>query len=144
MPDAFEELVGSLLWEGYALYPYTRGSAKNATPTPFGIVYPQVYANATSGAFASLVLRGVALAGPDAPLAAEVRFLQASGPRHEAAERRVSFAARPLAELATEPDEQTFEHGDLRAVVRLSAQPLDGLEPRCGAPRRQHDRISAP
>ncbi len=126
MPDAFEELVGSLLWEGYALYPYTRGSAKNATPTPFGIVYPQVYANATSGAFASLVLRGVALAGPDASLAAEVRFLQASGPRHEAAERRVSFTARPLAELATEPDEQTFEHGDLRAVVRLSAQPLEG------------------
>ena len=61
MPDAFEELVGSLLWEGYALYPYTRGSAKNATPTPFGIVYPQVYANSTSGASASLVLRGVAL-----------------------------------------------------------------------------------
>ena len=35
-----EELVDSLLHEGYALYPYTPGSHKNATPTPFGIVYP--------------------------------------------------------------------------------------------------------
>ena len=49
------------------------------------------------------MLRGVALAGGDAALAAELRFLQASGPRHEAEERRVSFAARPLAELAAEP-----------------------------------------
>ena len=32
--------VDSLLYEGYALYPYTPGAAKNSTPTPFGIVYP--------------------------------------------------------------------------------------------------------
>ena len=36
--------LGSLLYEGYALYPYTPGAAKNATPTPFGIVYPPAYA----------------------------------------------------------------------------------------------------
>ena len=34
----------SLLYEGYALYPYTPGATKNATPTPFGIVYPPAYA----------------------------------------------------------------------------------------------------
>ena len=39
-----ERLVDSLLFEGYALYPYTPGSTKNATPTPFGIVYPHDYA----------------------------------------------------------------------------------------------------
>jgi hypothetical protein len=33
-----ERLVDSLLFEGYALYPYTPGATKNATPTPFGIV----------------------------------------------------------------------------------------------------------
>ena len=38
------ELVESLLYEGYALYPYTPGATKNATPTPFGIVYPPAYA----------------------------------------------------------------------------------------------------
>ena len=35
-----DTLVDSLLYEGYALYPYTPGATKNATPTPFGIVYP--------------------------------------------------------------------------------------------------------
>ena len=35
-----DELVDTLLWEGHQLYPYTPGATKNATPTPFGIVYP--------------------------------------------------------------------------------------------------------
>jgi len=39
-----DALVDTLLWEGHALYPYTPGATKNATPTPFGIVYPPVYA----------------------------------------------------------------------------------------------------
>ncbi len=39
-----DELVDTLLFEGYALYPYTPGATKNATPTPFGIVYPPAYA----------------------------------------------------------------------------------------------------
>ena len=39
-----EALVDTLLYEGYALYPYTPGATKNATPTPFGIAYPPVYA----------------------------------------------------------------------------------------------------
>ena len=44
MTAALEELLGTLLYEGYALYPYTPGATKNATPTPFGIVYPPAYA----------------------------------------------------------------------------------------------------
>ena len=51
MTDHLEELVSSLLWEGYALYPYTPGATKNATPTPFGIVYPPAYAAECPGAF---------------------------------------------------------------------------------------------
>ena len=42
--EALDQLVDSLLYEGYALYPYTPGAAKNSTPTPFGIVYPPAYA----------------------------------------------------------------------------------------------------
>ena len=42
------ELVESLLYEGYALYPYTPGATKNATPTPFGIAYPPAYARTLS------------------------------------------------------------------------------------------------
>ena len=44
MDPHLEALVTSLLYEGYALYPYTPGATKNATPTPFGIVYPPAYA----------------------------------------------------------------------------------------------------
>ncbi len=42
MNTELEALVTSMLFEGYALYPYTPGAAKNSTPTPFGIVYPAV------------------------------------------------------------------------------------------------------
>ena len=121
-PDpGFEELLRTLLWEGYALYPYTRGTAKNATPTPFGIVYPPAYAATVGAARDCLALRGLAHAGADAVLAAEVRFLQASGPRHQAIERRVAFAPRPLAAIAAEPEQQLFSDDGVDAVVRLSA-----------------------
>jgi len=56
--DPFERLVDSLLYEGYALYPYTPTATKNATPTPFGIVYPPAYAAASSATFDHLVLEG--------------------------------------------------------------------------------------
>jgi hypothetical protein len=121
--ESFETLVRTLLWEGYALYPYTSGTAKNATPTPFGIVYPAAYAATTAGACDFLALRGLALAGTDAPLAAELRFLQTSGTRHEASERRVAFAARTLGDLVARPHTKVFEHDGLRAVVRLAAAP---------------------
>ncbi len=50
MKPGLETLVDSLLFEGYALYPYTPQATKNATPTPFGIVYPPAYAAECAGA----------------------------------------------------------------------------------------------
>ena len=49
MREPAEQLADSLLYEGYALYPYTPGATKNATPTPFGIVYPPAYAEGNPG-----------------------------------------------------------------------------------------------
>ena len=46
-----EELIDALLYEGYALYPYTPGATKNATPTPFGILYPPAYAESRPTTF---------------------------------------------------------------------------------------------
>jgi hypothetical protein len=92
MTDRVQELVDSLLWEGYALYPYTPGAAKNSTPTPFGIVYPPVYAATLSSTFDHLELRCVLEAPPDAVLRAEVRFLAADGTRHQAQSRIVELA----------------------------------------------------
>ena len=98
MTDHPEELVTSLLWEGYALYPYTPGATKNATPTPFGIVYPPAYAAECSGAFDHARLECVADPGRDATLTATLRYLAPSGERHEAAERRVDLGPIALGE----------------------------------------------
>ena len=78
MPDALEELLGSLLYEGYALYPYTPGATKNATPTPFGIVYPPAYAATVGSAHRPAADRGRRAGRPTAArVEAEVRFLRA-------------------------------------------------------------------
>jgi hypothetical protein len=100
MPDPLEQLIDALLYEGYALYPYTPGTAKNATPTPFGILYPPTYAAALASTFERLELRCMLQAPPEAVLSAEVRFLAATGERHEAAAHRVRLADTSVATLA--------------------------------------------
>jgi hypothetical protein len=95
-----EELVESLLFEGYALYPYTAGATKNATPTPFGIVYPPAYAAAADGPLDHLQAQCLARpGGPGCAISAEVRFLQPEGRGHRAQERRISLG-EPGAEVA--------------------------------------------
>ena len=81
-PGAVNELVESLLYEGYALYPYTPGAAKNATPTPFGIVYPPAYARTLDSAHDHLELQ--CLVQGDGEVSAEVHFLVPNGERHQA------------------------------------------------------------
>jgi hypothetical protein len=101
MTDHLEELVASLLWEGYALYPYTPGATKNATPTPFGIVYPPAYAAECAGAFDHARLECVAEPAPGAALSATLRYLAPSGERHRAVERRVELGPVALGARAT-------------------------------------------
>ncbi len=98
-----ERLVDSLLFEGYALYPYTPGATKNATPTPFGIVYPRDYAETQTHAFDRMQIQFIATE-IDATITGEVRFLQASGEKHKAIERRVQLGAAP-SRVAFEFDE---------------------------------------
>ncbi len=101
MREQLEELVTSLLYEGYALYPYTPGATKNATPTPFGIAYPPVYAAECAGAFDRARLECVALPAPGATLTATLRYLAPSGVRYEAGERRVELGPVDVGERAT-------------------------------------------
>ncbi len=103
MPDQLEALVESLLYEGYALYPYTPGATKNATPTPFGIAYPPAYAETLPSTFDHLELRAVLDAPPDAVLSAEVRFLAAAGDRHEARAHRLTLQGAMVGALAASP-----------------------------------------
>ncbi len=117
MTEALEQLIDSLLYEGYALYPYTPGATKNATPTPFGIVYPPVYASECAGAFDHARLECHAEPGPGATLTATLRYLTATGARHEAAERRVELGPIPVGER----DTVRFEDGRLTLRSSLEA-----------------------
>ena len=127
MTTDLDELVQTLLYEGYALYPYTPGATKNATPTPFGIVYPPVYAAGGPTTFDRIRMQGVVEAGEDAALAVEVRFLEAAGERHEGVERRVELPATPLAQLADGVGTE-FAFDRVRGRVRMSAQAFeDGI-----------------
>ena len=101
MSDVVEELVDSLLYEGYALYPYTPGATKNATPTPFGIVYPPGYAADCPGAFDHARLECTAEPAPGATLMATLRYLTATGQRHEATAQRVEIGPIPVGERDT-------------------------------------------
>jgi hypothetical protein len=104
-----ERLLSTLLYEGYALYPYTPGATKNATPTPFGIVYPPVYAAASphthDRARMQLVLE------PGEPVSGLLAFLDETG------ERRVELAGEGTVEFAFD---------DVQGRVRLATTPLDG------------------
>jgi hypothetical protein len=115
-----EALVEALLWEGYALYPYTPGATKNATPTPFGIVYPAVYADGRS-TFSELVVDCLAETEPGAEIAAEIRFLQPAGPRHEAIPRTLAL---PPAVAGGDPVRaaEIFETGSSPPPLALGAE----------------------
>ncbi len=129
--DPLDRLVDTLLYEGYALYPYTPGAAKNSTPTPFGIVYPPAYAAGSPHTHAMLRVQCILCAGADATLSAGFRFLQAAGAGHRGSERRIDLRSPPLAELAAQPvgEEFCFESADggprLLGRVKLRAEQLD-------------------
>jgi hypothetical protein len=102
-----DALVDTLLWEGYALYPYTPGATKNATPTPFGIVYPPVYARSSGATHDTMRMELQLQERGQAPfLRGTVRCL--AGAR----ERRVELAA---------PGEAEFDFGDVRGRAGLEA-----------------------
>ena len=124
MADRLDELLESLLWEGYALYPYTPGATKNATPTPFGIVYPPVYAGALQSTFDHLELRCALRAPADAVLSAELRFLAASGERHQAAAHRVDLPGAMAGALAGRPACKEVSLGGLTVRMALETRPL--------------------
>jgi hypothetical protein len=131
MNAAVDHLVSSLLYEGYALYPYTPGATKNATPTPFGIVYPPAYADRLETAFDHLRVECVLLDCEDAELEGEVRFLHVAGERHQAVERRLELQATPLAELLGDGVGHEFEFAGERTVRgRVRMRATETAEPR--------------
>jgi hypothetical protein len=121
-----EALIDTLLYEGYALYPYTPGATKNATPTPFGIVYPPSYAARSGSTFDHLEMECELVAPARAVVTAEVRFLQARGVGHQAEPRRVLLEPVTLSELVRAVREERFGWDGVAGRALLSAAPLEG------------------
>jgi hypothetical protein len=106
-----EELVDTLLWEGHQLYPYTPSATKNATPTPFGIVYPPAYAAGSPHTFDRLKLQCIAT-GTDS-FSASVVCVQAGE------ERRV--------EITPAQAEVPFTFGPVEGRVSMTTEDFGGL-----------------
>jgi hypothetical protein len=128
-----EELLESLLYEGYALYPYTPSATKNATPTPFGIVYPPAYAASLTSTYDSLDLRCILHGPADAVLRGELRFLAAAGERHQAVEQRIEVPGVMVGALARRASEHERsvpceDAPPLKLTVTLSAAELGAGE----------------
>ena len=96
-----DELVDTLLWEGHQLFPYTPTATKNATPTPFGIVYPPAYAAGSPHTFDRVKLQCIATG--TAEFSATVHWIQ-DGEAQSVALRPGHPArfARGRAEMGTE------------------------------------------
>jgi hypothetical protein len=125
MAEPLQDLIHALLYEGYALYPYTPDATKNATPTPFGIVYPPIYAAECEGAFDHARLECLAVPAPRARLSATLRYLSPSGERHQAAERQVDLGPVEIGER----DTVQFEGG--RLTLRSEPEPGGRVLVRC-------------
>ena len=158
MEKQLETLLESLLYEGYALYPYTPTAAKNSTPTPFGIVYPPAYAEGNSATFDHLRVDCVLHVAEGAEVNGTVRFLQTAGERHEGEARVLEIPPTSLSDLAgggvgedfsfkgEQPIEGRFrlradDLGDGLARVRLCVHNSTAVED--GAEMKRGDALKA-
>ena len=128
MPDAAGRLVEALLWEGYALYPYTPTATKNATPTPFGIVYPPAYAAGLASTYDHVELRCVLRCEATATVAAEVWFLAPAGEGHRASEQRLALPPATVVDLRSRLEREATVAGALTVAIAMWAEPVADAE----------------
>lgn len=124
MNEVAESLAESLLFEGYALYPYTPEATKNSTPTPFGIAYPTAYAERQPAAFDHVRIEVIAEAPAEAAIEGAALFLEAEGEGHRASRRRVAVGPLPLEELSGGTRESPFAFAAVTGLVRIDAEPV--------------------
>jgi hydrogenase maturation protease len=71
-----ETFVRTLLYEGYALFPYHRTAIKNQKPVPFGVVYPVGYSKSNPYCADTLKSECILIREERATLHISIRFLQ--------------------------------------------------------------------
>jgi hypothetical protein len=70
-----ENITRTLLYEGYALYPYHRSAIKNQKPIPFGVVFPQHYNMYNEHAHSKMQTQCIVAGSDDLSIKISVRFL---------------------------------------------------------------------
>lgn len=114
-----DQIVSTVLYEGYMLYPYRRSSLKNQHRWNFGLVYPE-------GMEPSCMTTECLVQGDDeTAISVEVRFLQLyeQGGEQEAVERRVALS---------QVGAYTFEFDRLQGSVRIACEDIrPGLQKLC-------------
>jgi hypothetical protein len=118
--EQVKEIANAVLYEGYLLYPYRHSAIKNRQRWTIGVVYPQVYSEASGDVEpwimqTECLLRGAA----DAEIDVYVRFLHLLL-RSEVSDEQQAGGAQPMA-VHWRPD--TWEEGVEREVTALSLAP---------------------
>ncbi|HXB95354.1 MAG TPA: hypothetical protein VNU70_09355 [Puia sp.] len=127
-----KELVHTLLYQGYSLYPFRDAPSNNRPPTPFGVLYPERYCLANTHVHNRMQTACIVKGGPDMRLSVRVRFLQVERPG-EAIEREISPRETTLEKLVQARAACYFvstpaSPAGLKGRVVMQAFPVEGSE----------------
>ena len=127
-----KELVQTLLYQGYALFPIREKQPKNKPPSPFGVLFPERYCTANPHIHSRMQTACIVKGGPAIRLFVRVRFLQMEKPG-EAIEREISpmettieklVQARAACYFVSTPSSPI----GLKGRVVMQAFPVEGME----------------
>jgi hypothetical protein len=126
------ELVHTLLYQGYSLFPFLEKTPGSRPPTPFGVLYPERYCPQNSPIHHRMQTALVVKGTPAMRLSVRVRFLQIEKPG-EAVEREITpreitveklVQARATCYFVSTP----ASPADLKGRVVMQAFPVEGTE----------------
>lgn len=123
--EAIDRIARTVLYEGYALYPYRPSSLKNSRRCSFGILYPARWVETHPGSDRSAFRTEVLLCGShQSDVSVLLRFLQYDGPCfRQVLEREINFTAT-AGELCTQRRCTAFEfpgEPDVTGDMKISA-----------------------
>lgn len=127
-----KELVHTLLYQGYSLFPSREKPPTGRSPTPFGVLYPERYCAAGTHLNPSMQTACIVKGDPAMRLSVHVRFLQVEKPG-EALEREISPRETTVEKLVQARAACYFvstpaSPGALKGRVVMQAFPVEGVE----------------
>jgi hypothetical protein len=126
------ELVHTLLYQGYSLFPFLEKTSGSRPPTPFGVLYPERYCLPNPHMHYRMKTAVVVKGTPAMRLSVRVRFLQVEKPgeavEREISPRETSVEKLLLARAACYFISTPAAPADLRGRVVMQAFPVEGTD----------------